>query len=275
MLGPLIAAGSSIIGGLLGQSSAEKNAKRQEALQREFAQNSIQWKAADAEKAGISKVFAMGAPTTSYAPVSVGASPLGSSVADAGQHIGRAMEAQAGPAARVAGVAAEIQQAQLDGLKIDNDIKRADLLSKMATRNQPGQPPPILDSETTAIPGQGNSGIKLEKQISPSGSLPQKSFGVSPEVDMWRTSRGYAPEVPQALGEAQESQPLSAAQWFIRNKIMPQWDYTRRTPPYPSPPGTYWGYNLFTGEYDLRELRRGVRIRRPNSRGYGNEAQSR
>lgn len=263
MLGSLISAGTSIIGGLLGQS----NAKRQENLQREFAQNAISWKAADAERAGISKIFAMGAPTTSYAPVSVG--QLGTSVADAGQHIGRAMEAQAGPAGRLGGISQEIAKAQLDGLKVDNEIKRADLLSKMATRNQPGTPPPLLsDGETPSMPGQGNSGIKLQKQIAPGGYLPQKSFGVAPEIDMYRTAKGWAPEVPQELGEAQESQPLSAAQWFLRNKLLPQFDHTYRTPPFKLPldSNLMWSYNMFTGQYEVKKIPAGARMRYPNRR---------
>ncbi|UDN67877.1 DNA pilot protein [robinz microvirus RP_165] len=253
MLGALISAGASLAGGLLGNSAA----KRQEKLQREFAQNQLQWKAADAEKAGISKVFAMGAPVSSYSPVSVGG--LGTSVADAGQQIGRAMEATTGAKGRAGNLALQIAETQLEGLKVDNEIKRASLLSSISTRNQPGQPPGITDSETIAIPGQGNAllnvpGIKVQKQIAPAGHVPQKSFGVSPEVDMYRTTHGFAPEVPQELGEAQESQPLSAAQWFLRNKIMPQIDDAYATYPYPAPDGSYWQFNPLFGEYTLRKI---------------------
>lgn len=253
MLGALISAGSSLLGGLLGQKAQKQNAQNQIM----FAKNQLQWKAADAKKAGISKLFAMGAPTLSYQPSSVGGS-LGSSVADAGQHIGRALEAQSSPAGRAGGLALELSQAQLEGLKIDNDIKRQELLSKVALRNQPGQPPAINDRETTpVIPGQGNSVIKLQKQMSAAQSetTPQSEFGMSPEIRWYRTKTGWAPEVPQDLGEAQESQPLSAAQWFIRNKIMPNFGMAHRTFPYEAPPGMYWRFNPLFGEYQLRALR--------------------
>lgn len=255
MLGALIGAGASLAGGLLGSSSAKANAKRQEALQREFAQKGIQWKAADAEAAGISKLYALGANTTSYSPVSVG-NPLGDAISTAGQNIGRGIDAQASPATRGAHLAQEIAATQLEGLKIDNDIKRQDLLSRMATRNQPGNPPAILDSETTpVVPGQGDARIKLERKLQPaSPDAPHRSFGVSPEVDMWRTARGYAPEVPEALGEAQESQPLAAFQWFIRNKILPSIMQDRRTYPYPAPEGKFWQFNPLFGEYQLRDI---------------------
>lgn len=268
MFGSLISGGMSLLGGLIGQSQQSKQLKSQQNLQREFAQNQLQWKAQDAEKAGISKLFAMGAPTTSYAPVSVGASPLGTSVADAGQQIGRAMEAQAGPAGRVANAQLQLIQAQADGQKIDNVIKQQGLASSLALRNQPGTPPAVHGEDVTAhIPGQGDSEIKLQKKMAPgqAGQL-HRSFGVAPEIDMYRTAKGFSPEVPQELGEAQESQPLSAMQWFLRNKIMPTFDHTRRTPPYAAPQGSYWRYNPLLSEYTLHALRPGIRFNRQDRR---------
>lgn len=246
MLGALIGAGASLAGAAINKSNAEK----QTALQKQFAQNTIQWKAADAEKAGISKLYALGANTTSYAPVSVGG--IGGGVADAGQNIGRAISATQSPLGRAGVLATEIAQTQLEGLKVDNDIKREELLSKLATRTQAGQPPAILDSETTpVVPGQGNAGIKLRKNLSPAGEYPHKSFGVSPEVDMWRTKYGFTPEVPETLGEAQESQPMAAAQWFMRNKMMPALSDAYKTYPYEPPEGSYWQFNPVLGEYTL------------------------
>ncbi|QXP08107.1 MAG: DNA pilot protein [Arizlama microvirus] len=265
MLGALIGAGTSILGGLMADNRADKanaaareNALRQEALQREFAQNGIQWRAADAEKAGISKLYALGANTASYSPVSVGhtaSSGLASGLATAGQNIGRAVDATASPLGRAGHFATEMAQTQLDGAKLDNDIKRAELLSKVATRTQPGQPPAILNSETTPfIPGQGNSGIKLENKFPPSDpDRPQKEWGVTPEVRMYRTKHGFSPEVPQELGEAHESQPLAAAQWFMRNKLMPGLSEAYRTYPHDAPPGTYWTFNPVFGEYVLNK----------------------
>lgn len=253
MLGALIGAGSSIIGGLMGQSSQNK----QMALQKQFAKNAIQWKAADAQKAGISKLYALGANTTSYAPVPVGGG-LGSGISEAGQNIGRAIDATASPAGRAGHLATELATAQLDGLKIDNDIKRTELLSKSNLRSQPGTGPAILDSETVPhIPGQGNSEVEIKSKIAPSGYVPQKSFGVSPEIDMYRSKYGYSPEVPQQLGESQESQPLSAAQWFIRNKLMPGLNDAYKTYPYPPPEGHYWQFNPMFGEYMLKPTPKG------------------
>lgn len=249
MLGALIGAGASLAGGLFNKSNAEKQAK----LQEKFAKNAIQWKAEDAKAAGISKLYALGANTTSYAPVSVGGG-VGDAISTAGQNIGRAVDATASPAARGGHLATELAATQLEGLKIDNDIKRADLLSRAVTRNQPGQPPALLNQETTPlVPGQGNSAIKLERKLQPGRQPdPHVSVGVSPEIDMYRTRHGFTPEVPSELGEAQESQPLAAFQWFMRNKILPTFDQAHRTYPYPAPEGQVWQFNPLFGEYTLR-----------------------
>lgn len=250
MLGALIGAGSRLLGGYLNQ----KNASRNIAMQREFATTGIQRRAEDAAKAGISKLYALGANTQSFSPVAVGG--LGSGIAEAGQDIGRAIDATANPAARGGKLATELATAQIEGVRLDNQIKQAELLSKSNLASQPGQPPAILDDETVSmVPGQGNAAIKLQKRIAPAGYTPQKSFGVSPEIDMYRTKYGFSPEVPSELGEAQESQPLAAAQWFIRNKIMPGISEAYKTFPYPPPDGSYWQFNPVLGEYTLRKGR--------------------
>lgn len=258
MLGALIGAGSSLLGGLFNRSNADKQAD----LQKSFAKKGIQWRVADAEKAGVSKLYALGANTASYSPVSVGGG-LGDALSTAGQNIGRAVDATASPAGRAGHLATEIASTQLEGLKIDNDIKRADLLARSNLRSQPGTGPAILNSETTPlIQGQGNAAIKLERELVPSGpGQPNRSFGVNPEVDMWRTRTGYAPEVPQELGEAHESQPLAAAQWFIRNKLLPALNPGDATYPYDAPPNAHWEFNPLIGQYNL--------VMRPSRPGKG------
>lgn len=75
-IGAAVSAGSQLLGGLLGDKGAKKAnaaaaeaARRQEALQREFAQNSIQWRVEDAKKAGIHPLYAIGAQSAQYSPV--------------------------------------------------------------------------------------------------------------------------------------------------------------------------------------------------------------
>lgn len=174
-------------------------------------------------------------------------------MSQAGQNISRAVAAQGSPQGRAGALAVELAQAQLDGVKLDNEAKQQAIQSKMNLINQPGTPPAIMDTESTPVlPGQP-VGVELKKEMAPAGYVPQKSFGVSPEIDMWRTKHGYAPEVPQELGEAHESQPLAAAQWFLRNKIMPTAGDEYATHPYKAPTGYEWRFSPIMGQYVLEK----------------------
>lgn len=152
MIGPLIAAGASLLGGFL-QRGAQQDAnaanlaqaQRNEALQREFAQNSIQWRARDAQKAGIHPIYAMGAPGMSFSPVAVGAtaeSGMGTALQSMGQDISRSVAAYRSPGEKVSAV----QMAQttasnaldLETKQLNNTLLRA----KIAAMG-PGTPPGV------------------------------------------------------------------------------------------------------------------------------------
>lgn len=106
LLPSLISGASGIVGNLLGNSAARKAAAQQAALQKEFAQNGIRWKVADAKAAGLHPLAALGAQTTSYQPVSVQQDY--SAFGSMGQDISRAMLASADAKERTA-----IQQEQM------------------------------------------------------------------------------------------------------------------------------------------------------------------
>lgn len=221
MLGSLLSTAANFASGLF-------NSNKQAKLQKEFAQNAISWKAADAERAGISKVFAMGAPTHSYQPVSTG-----TDFSALGNAIDNTIKGQGGPhsttSGKLSGISSELAAAQLDGIKIDNDIKRAELASKINIATQPGAGG-ILDNSVTA----GPEGVKSKKEISPgSPDASHKSFGLAPEVDMYQgPGGGFIPQVPQQLQEAFENDWWSLYQWRLRNKLLPF--YSRNYSAYPN-----------------------------------------
>lgn len=167
MIGELIGAGTQILGGLLGnkaakqsQRAAEAQAQKQYEQQKEFAQSGIQWKVQDAEKAGIHPLYALGANTVSYSPSSVGGGGTDFDfIGKAGQNIGRAIDATRSNPAKQDAIASTAARIQLEGLELDNEIKRAQLASSIATTNPFGRPNPGLPgSETRSeIDGQGNT----------------------------------------------------------------------------------------------------------------------
>lgn len=262
MLGSLIGAASSVIGGLFGKSSQEKAQKKEYQRQKEFAQSGVQWKVEDAKKAGIHPLYALGANTTSYSPQSVGGTDYG--IAEAGQNLGRAIQTTRSAGGKAEALSLTAAQLQNEGLAIDNDIKRAQLASSMAVANQPGQsagiPPPdarwLVDGQgNAALPGDGN---KYERKIAPPEPGQQHmEAGASPEVTLYKTvTGGYAPQIPQSLSEPFEQDWLSYYQWMARNKIAPGFSSAYMSPPLhvPLAPGHEWDYSIPGGQYYQRKI---------------------
>lgn len=111
----------SIIGGIMGASSAAKDRK----LQIKFAKNGIQWRAADARAAGIHPLAALGAQTPTYTPVGDGG--LGSAIAQGASAMGDTFaNTQSSKAQK------PIIQSQLEVNKAQADLLRAQTVSTLA-----------------------------------------------------------------------------------------------------------------------------------------------
>lgn len=155
-VGSLLNTGLKLFGMEKDREASSNNARiqqeqfeRQMAAQKEFAQNAIQWRAADAKAAGLHPLAALGASSQSYSPIAVGATTqpsMAQTLGDMGQDITRAAGALV-PKAKRDTAAVEVAQAQevtannlkLENMKLQNDILR----SKLATVNQPGTPPGV------------------------------------------------------------------------------------------------------------------------------------
>lgn len=147
MLGALISAGSSLLGGFLNRKSTEENNNRliQQAelnrqMQYEFAQNGIRWKVDDAKAAGIHPLYALGASTQSYSPVSVGTaadSSFGSGLASAGQDISRAINATRTSSERSEAVTKTVQDLELTNMGLKNELLATQIAKLKAAPNPP------------------------------------------------------------------------------------------------------------------------------------------
>lgn len=91
----LIGGGASILGGLLNRSSQRDAGEANAALQREFAQQGVRWKVADAKAAGIHPLYALGASTVGASPSFVGDTGVGNALSSMGQDVSRAIMAGA------------------------------------------------------------------------------------------------------------------------------------------------------------------------------------
>lgn len=134
IIGSAIGAGASLLGGALGMDSERKSRN----MQREFAKNAIQWRVADAKKAGIHPLYAMGAPGIGGSFSSGNA--MGDAIGRAGREVGRTVGGYdqrrqaselhsanlAESSARAAAARAAANRDNVLAAKTASDIKRAE-----------------------------------------------------------------------------------------------------------------------------------------------------
>lgn len=156
MLSSLIKAGTSLLGGLMGSRAADSANDQNIKMQKQFAQEGIQWRVADAKKAGIHPLYALGAQTASFAPSSVG-DPIGGAISDMGQDIGRAVDAASTSGDRVINKA--ITSLQLERAGLENELLRSQIARER------GQLGPGFPGTPTLIEGQGDT--SAEKVVPP------------------------------------------------------------------------------------------------------------
>lgn len=120
MIGATLGAGASIYGAWKNNKTQKSTNDQNINLQREFAQNSIQWRVNDAKKAGIHPLYAIGANGVSFTPSSVNSS-FGDGIAQAGSQLGQgianAMQFEQQKNARLQN---ELLQSQIESQKLQN-----------------------------------------------------------------------------------------------------------------------------------------------------------
>lgn len=264
MIGELISAGANIIGGLLGRSAqedanevAERNAQRNIDWQKTFAQNGITWKVADAKAAGIHPLYAMGASTPSFSPVTVGVTPetgLAEGFSKAGQDIGRAFQATRNQGERTDAVSEASTKLALEEQGLRNDLLRSQIASINARLTAPQVGPPMATpSDNFLVPGQTQSGlIKPDPlKVAPAAAdRPYQEGGAIPDIGHSNTGTGWAPYPSKDLKERIEDVMPYEWEHFWRNRVMPSFGQSLRGP-FPAPPGKEWWWNTLKQEYQL------------------------
>lgn len=248
MLGAIIGAGSSLLGSILGNKSAEKQAQANIKHQKEFAQKGVQWKVADAKAAKIHPLAALGAQTHSFTNVAGGHDYSG--VAQAGQDIGRAIDATRDKSERVDAYTAETQRLSLQRMGLENQL----LASQIAKVRQPGHPPASPNpGNPLLIPGQGDSpGIKNEpmERQGWNNNRPHAEAGAVAELGYTKTPTGYAPVMSKDAKDRLEEDPMGVIGWNIRNRLGPMFQ-VNKNPPEPALTDEYWAYHPGAQEYRL------------------------
>lgn len=251
----IIGAGASLLGGLMGKDSAEDAAKKNAALQREFAQNSIQWKAADAKKAGIHPVYAMGAPTYTPSSVHTGDNSIGAAMASAGQDIGRAIDVTRTAPQKLDAYARTAQALELERASLGNDLLRAQIAETTSRVSAPPFPSAV---DPYMIPGQPSSGVntKALERIASAHGAPHAEAGPVTDVGFTRTdSGGLAPVYSADAKTRLEDDWGGMLAWNLRNRLLPTIGFNAPPPGRPRP-GYAWQFNPLRQEYYQVKLSR-------------------
>lgn len=185
-------AGINLISGLIQNRANRENLE----TQKEFAQNGIRWRVADAVAAGLHPLAALGAntPSPSFA---IGDDGVATAFRDTGQDISRAIHATRTPEERtMAELNVKNAQLELDGRFLENQIK-ASQLRKM---NEVGP----------TMPSWGGEPVKTNRQF---------LDGTTPDVAYSFTKNGLVPVMPPIMSEALQNQTFGSLRWSMRNDM--------------------------------------------------------
>lgn len=241
MLGAIIGAAGGLASSIFGKKSADKQAK----LQKQFAQEGIQWRVADAKKAGIHPIYALGANTPTYTPVNTAFDGL----AQAGQDLGRAIDANSNQVQRGNAFVRSVQKLQLQRLGLENEL----LSAQIARVRQTQQPPAPSPGDQFLIDGQPGSGQVVTKPLERESAHSRNTSveaGTHTEMSYTRTpSGGYAPVMSKDAKDRLEEDLLGVLGWNIRNRLLPSFGFNRNPPDVELPAGYVWVFDPRTQSY--------------------------
>lgn len=250
------------------RTHADEMAVANNAMQKEFAQMGIRWRADDARAAGLHPLAALGATGASYTPSQWVGSPDNSRsemIRGMGQSISRSINATSTPEEKLA------RTLQLKGLQLDNEIK----LRELEAIGSPGVPMRSNSSLGRHLLGQnilnygtgGSGGYVYEKPTEKSHASPGKPHQAAGEYTDFvfaRTATGLHPVPSKEMQEAIEDKFIPESLWAARNYLAPTFSRKYRTVSKPSlrehplPKGYDWEWKPSAGEWRPYKQKRGL-----------------
>lgn len=194
-LGGLFGGLGSLVGAGINSATQSQVNKENIEMQKEFAQNGIQWKVQDAQKAGIHPAVALGAQTYQATPSSVGGD-MGSGVSNAFKHFGSAIDSFIDDKE-------EERSLQLEALKLANEKERLEI-AKMKT--------PSSLNPSSYVPSVGVEGVPNNDKL----LFGQKK--VSDDFNLTRTKDGTVVFTPSDdVSDYVSDSFVGSASWHKRN----------------------------------------------------------
>ena len=187
LLGAGIGAGASLLGSginaILGGSAQKQQAElfqRNYDAQKEFAQNSIQWRVADARNAGLHPLAVLGQMGSHYTPTTPYEAGVdyGSGIAQAGAQVSQAM-------GQISLMQAE---ADLESKRLENATKLIDLENKSAQSN--------MAQMSNALAGLKNDILSEVKKAEV-----QTTHDHNPYTGMYNGVQGVSPQMMENMSE--------------------------------------------------------------------------
>lgn len=286
--GSAIGSAMGLAGGMVNATTSKKIAREQMKLQKEFAQNGIQWRVEDAKKAGLHPLYAIGASGASYTPVSQDSSAMGNAVADAGAYLGKAVDQTISKADQKA-----LQQENLEyvrlmregnlelmrqnirGKKLDNDFNEQQMVNSLRAQGSSNPARPLVVSTpmgefninnpdkkryTAKVAGNGATALagvdlKPAEVVMSSPGRPYQTAGSNSDISLIRTENGYTIVPSQQFADSTDDDVLSKVAWHMRNTVgnrfSPPADLDTRSYPLPRgvPKDSVWKFDRISGEY--------------------------
>lgn len=257
-LSAIVSVGSNLLGGMMGSNEKEKDrqfqlqqAAKNEALQREFAQNSIRWKVEDAKAAGLHPLAALGTQSAGYSPTIISsgsANPMGDAVRGAGQDLSRALTATRTGSERVDAYTAAIQGLNLERGQLENDLLRSRIARLNSGQVGPAAPQPAGEPYLTDGAG-GPGGVKDKPMdVMVNRNNPYAEPGAVADTGWARTaSGGWAPIPSKDAKDRLEDITIPQLMWGYRNNILPNLPgnlgANNHPPQSALPPGHKWQWS--------------------------------
>uniref|UniRef100_A0AAU8B951 DNA pilot protein n=1 Tax=Dulem virus 85 TaxID=3145796 RepID=A0AAU8B951_9VIRU len=226
----------SIIGGSMNNNASAAAAQQNYEAQKEFAQNGIRWKVADAKAAGLHPLAALGASSANFTPSFQAGdySYFGDAGQNLGQSLGRAIDAKASRYERAKMEAHQDQmnalamkRAQLENRFLETQIVDMQLqASQRAVKNQQQVPPMPLRADGAIIDGQGNATASRRFEVKPAEIVanapgrPGTEAGSITDLGFARTNDGgYAPVMSNDAKQRYEEDLIGEIGWNLRNRL--------------------------------------------------------
>lgn len=167
MVAPAVAAAgigalADAVGLGLDYFASKEAAKKSWKQQKKILQNQIQWRVADAVKAGLHPLAALGVnPASGPGPASIG--DIGGAMSSMGQNVGRAVEAYMTPADKHAARLALLAEERAG---LENDLLRSQIAGSAKALLTQGATPGVASALPNPLPpgGLGMSGLVIFRQ---------------------------------------------------------------------------------------------------------------